>query len=174
MNKKLDKNFYREDVLKVAPLLIGKILVRILESGEILKYRITETEAYRGEEDSACHARFGLTKRTEVLYKEGGYLYIYLCYGIHYLLNVVTGNKNEPQAVLIRGIEGYDGPGKLTKFLNIKSDLNNLNLCNSKEIWIEDDGKKFNYISTKRIGIDYASEPYQSIKWRYIMKEIIN
>lgn len=171
MNKRLDINFYKKDVLEVAPLLIGKLLVVKLDSGEIIKRRITETEAYRGEEDSACHARFGLTKRTEVLYKEGGHLYVYLCYGIHYLLNVVTSDIGNPQAVLIRGIEGYNGPGKLTKFLNINLDFNNADLCKSDKIWIEDDGRVFNYTATKRIGIDYAIEPYKSIKWRYIIKQ---
>lgn len=171
MNKKLDKNFYEKDVLEVAPLLIGKILVRKLDDGNILKSRITETEAYRGEEDSACHARFGLTKRTEVLYGDGGYTYIYLCYGIHYLLNFVTGQRGIPQAVLIRGIEDYDGPGKLTKFLNIDKNLNHINLCDSDKLWIEDDGKEFEYYKTKRIGIDYASEPYKSIEWRYVIKK---
>jgi DNA-3-methyladenine glycosylase len=97
---KLDKNFYLKSALEVAPLLIGKLLVRRLSNGQIVKYRITETEAYYGEEDSACHARVGKTKRTWILYEEGGLAYIYLCYGIHYLLNVVTGNKDHPEAVL--------------------------------------------------------------------------
>lgn len=170
MNKKIDMEFYKQDALEVAPKLIGKLLVRKLSSGTVLKFRITEVEAYRGEEDSACHARFGITPRTKILYEEGGQLYVYLCYGIHYLLNIVTGKKNEPQAVLIRGIEGYDGPGKLTKFLNINSDFNGRNLSYSDEIWLEDDGKIFNYTTTKRVGINYAKEPYRSIEWRYIIK----
>lgn len=172
MNKRLDRDFYIKDVLEVAPLLIGKLLVRKFDNGEIIKCRITETEAYRGEEDSACHARFGLTKRTKVLYGEGGHTYVYLCYGIHHLLNVVTGRNDIPQAVLIRGIESYDGPGKLTKFLNITNELNNIDLCNSVKLWIEDDGKRFNYNKTKIIGINYATEPYKSIEWRYVIKDI--
>lgn len=171
MNKKLSTQIYKQDVLKVAPYLIGKLLVRRFNNGKILRCRITETEAYRGEEDSACHARFGLTKRTKVLYESGGHLYIYLCYGIHYLLNVVTGKNGDPQAVLIRGIEGYDGPGKLTKFMNINSELNNVDITASDKIWIEDDHKRFKYITTKRVGIDYAQEPYKSIEWRYIIKK---
>ncbi|MCX8073968.1 MAG: DNA-3-methyladenine glycosylase [Clostridia bacterium] len=170
MNKRLNIDFYRKDVLEVAPLLLGKLLVIRLDSGEIIKRRITETEAYRGKEDSACHARFGLTKRTEVLYKDGGHLYVYLCYGIHYLLNIVTGCIGDPQAVLIRGVEGFNGPGKLTKALNINLDFNNTNLRTSDKIWIEDDDKSFNYYATKRIGIEYATEPYKSIKWRYVLK----
>lgn len=108
--KRLDKNFYTQNVLTVAKALIGKLLVRKLDNGEILKYRITETEAYRGEEDTACHACHGKTPRTIILYEEGGVAYVYMCYGIHFLLNVVTGNKEEPQAALIRGIEEYNGP----------------------------------------------------------------
>jgi DNA-3-methyladenine glycosylase len=115
MAVRLDYNFYGQEVLDVAPQLLGKLLVRKLETGELLKYRITETEAYCGEEDTACHARAGKTNRTSVLYEKGGLSYVYLCYGIHYLLNVVTGKKDFPQAVLIRGVEGYSGPAKLTK-----------------------------------------------------------
>lgn len=170
MNKILTNDFYEQDVLKVAPSLIGKILVRKLNNGEIVKYKITETEAYRGEEDTACHARFGKTNRTKILYESGGYVYVYLCYGIHYLFNIVTGKINEPQAVLIRGIEGFNGPGKLTKHLEITKTLNEYYICNSNEIWIEDDGKPYEYIQTKRIGIDYATEPYKSINWRYVIK----
>lgn len=167
---KLDKTFYLNSALEVAPLLIGKLLVRKLSNGQIVKYRITETEIYYGEEDSACHARVGKTKRTWILYEEGGLTYVYLCYGIHYLLNVVTGNKDHPEAVLIRGIEGYNGPAKLTKKLEIDYKLNGIDLTKSKELWIEDDCYQASYVRDKRVGIEYASEPYRSIKWRFIMK----
>jgi len=169
--KKLDKTFYQQDVLVVAPALIGKLLVRKLPTGEIMRYRIIETEAYRGEEDTACHARAGKTKRTAPMYEAGGITYVYLCYGIHHLLNVVTGQKEEPQAVLIRGIEGFPGPGKLTKKLEINRDFNWLDLTASEEIWVEDDGEKSNYFTTKRIGIDYATEPYRSIDWRFVKEK---
>ncbi len=167
---RLKKEFYKKDALEVAPLLLGKLLVRRLDSGEIIKKRIVETEAYVGEEDSACHARAGKTKRTEVLYEEGGVLYVYLCYGIHSLLNVVTGEIDKPQAVLIRGLEGFIGPGKLTKAMNIDLRFNKTELTSSDEIWIEDDGLITDYYTTKRGGIDYASEPYRSIEWRFIAK----
>jgi DNA-3-methyladenine glycosylase len=163
-------NFYTQDALTIAPLLIGKLLVRNI-NGNIVKYRITETEAYYGEEDSACHARVGKTKRTSLLYKRGGHSYIYLCYGMYYLFNVVTGNINHPEAVLIRGIEGYNGPGKLTKALQIGKELNGVDLATSNDIWIEDDSKSFEYTTSKRIGIDYATEPYKSIEWRFIIKK---
>ncbi|MDD3821734.1 MAG: DNA-3-methyladenine glycosylase [Bacilli bacterium] len=167
---RLGIDFYRQDVLVVAPALIGKLLVRQFPDGKIMRYRITETEAYRGEEDMACHARVGKTKRTYPLYKRGGYAYVYLCYGIHYLFNVVTGLKDYPQAVLIRGVEGYHGPAKLTNMMHINQSLNMADLTTSNAIWLEDDGFKAQYTTANRVGIDYASEPYKSIKWRYIMK----
>jgi DNA-3-methyladenine glycosylase len=168
--KKLDLNFYTQDVLTVAPNLIGKVLVRKLGNGEIIRYRITETEAYRGEEDTACHARAGKTNRTSILYERGGHAYIYLCYGLHYLFNIVTGSSDIPQAALIRAVEGYNGPAKLTKVMDINKNLNGVDLTTSDEIWIEDDGYRAEYIRDKRVGIDYASEPYKSIEWRFIMK----
>ncbi len=169
--KRLQKNFFKQDVLVVAPHLIGKLLVRKLNDGRIIKYRITEVEAYRGEEDTACHAHAGKTPRTTIMYEEGGQAYIYLCYGLHYLFNVVTGLKDNPQAVLIRGIENYHGPAKLTKALVIDKDLNGVDLTKSEEIWIEDDGYKAKYTRDKRIGIDYATEPYKSIDWRFIIEK---
>ncbi len=166
---RLTKSFYKQDALTLAPLLLGKLLVRRLKDGKIVKYRITETEIYFGKEDSACHARVGKTNRTYLLYKQGGSAYIYLCYGLHYLLNIVTGERNHPEAVLIRGIEEHNGPAKLTKFLEIDNTLNGIDLSTSKELWLEDDGYTPKYITTKRIGIDYASEPYKSIEWRYVI-----
>jgi DNA-3-methyladenine glycosylase len=100
---KLAREFFTRDVLTVAPELLGKILVCKSE-GEFLRYRITETEAYRGAEDLACHACKGRTARTEAMFHTGGVLYVYLIYGMYWMLNVVTGIENEPQAVLIRKI----------------------------------------------------------------------
>lgn len=160
-------DFYTRDVLTVAPELIGKILVRRLPAGEEIRCRITETEAYRGEEDTGCHAKAGKTKRTETLYKKGGCAYIYLCYGVHHLINAVTGAEEQPQAALIRGVEGFDGPGKLTKALQITKEFNAADLTTSKEIWIEDDGAKPEYVTGKRIGIDYADDYYKNIEWRF-------
>ena len=167
---KLKKAFYKQDALTVAPSLIGKLLCRKLPNGEVLKVRITETEAYRGEEDTACHARAGKTPRTEIMYGEGGFAYIYLIYGLHYLLNVVTGNKNEPQAVLIRAAEGFSGPAKLTKALQIDKTLNGCNLTENT-LWLEDDGFRATYKTSKRIGIDYACDKYRNIEWRFILSE---
>ncbi|MDD4547567.1 MAG: DNA-3-methyladenine glycosylase [Bacilli bacterium] len=164
-------DFYLKDALEVAPLLIGKILVRKLNDGTILRQKITETEIYRGVEDTACHARFGKTKRSKPLYEQGGITYVYLCYGVHYLLNVVTGNKEEPQAVLIRTTEDYNGPGKLTKGLKIDKDLNEIDLTTSDQLWIEDDHSTVSYTTNKRVGIDYATDYYKNIEWRFIIKK---
>lgn len=165
--KRLDSDFYTRDVLDVAPDLIGKILVRRLPTGEELRYRITETEAYRGVEDTGCHAKAGKTKRTETLYMKGGHAYIYLCYGVHHLINAVTGQEEQPQAALIRGVEEYYGPGRLTKAMQITKELNAIDLTASDEIWIEDDGTLPDYVTGKRIGIDYADEYYRNIEWRF-------
>ena len=115
--KVLSKETYCLPATELAPLLLGKVLC--IKQGDVVKRaRITETEAYFGEEDTACHAHKGKTKRTEVLYEDGGLAYVYLCYGIHALMNVISGVKDHPEGVLIRGIEGYNGPGKLTKHQN--------------------------------------------------------
>ena len=167
-SKRLGREFYTADVLDVAPALLGKLLCRKCEDGEVLKYRIIETEAYRGEDDTACHASKGKTSRTSVMWDKGGTVYVYLCYGMQNMLNIVTGAKGEPQAVLIRGIEGADGPGKLTKKLSIERRHNGADVVFSDELWIEDDGSIPDDISTSpRIGIDYADEADRVRPWRF-------
>lgn len=168
MNIKLDKDFYKVRAPKAAPALLGKLLC-VNQNGEVKKYSITETECYFGEDDTACHAHRGKTERTKILYEEGGLAYVYLCYGMHCLLNIVTGEKDFPEAVLIRGVEGYPGPGKLTKALGIDRSFNYENLITSKRLWLECDGKKVRYKKTARIGIDYATEKYRKIPWRFIV-----
>jgi DNA-3-methyladenine glycosylase len=167
---KLNIEFYSQNAIILAPQLLGKLLCRNLD-GEIIKFRITETESYFGEEDTACHAYKGKTERTKIMYENGGLAYIYLCYGIHYMFNIVTGVKNFPEAVLIRGIEGFNGPGKLTKILKINKILHGENLADSNKIWLEDDGYKCNFKATKRIGIDYASEEDKNKLWRFVLKQ---
>ncbi len=90
---KLNTEFFHRDCLDVAPDLVGKVIVRKFENGDLVRLRITETEVYRGIEDKACHASKGRTPRTELLYRESGIIYVYLCYGIHWLMNVITGEK---------------------------------------------------------------------------------
>lgn len=166
---RIQPTFYTKSAIDMAPELIGKLLCRNI-NGDIIKSRILETECYFGESDTACHAHKGRTKRTNILYQQGGLAYVYLCYGIHCLLNVVSGEKDHPQAVLIRAIEGFNGPGKLTKHLKIDLTLNGENLITSDKLWIEDDNTIISYTATKRIGIDYASKEDRDRLWRFIAK----
>lgn len=152
---------------KLAPFLIGKLLCRNID-GNIIRYRITETECYYGEEDTACHAHRGKTPRNSVLYEKGGTAYIYLCYGMHNLFNVVSGNEGHPEAVLIRGVENFSGPGRLTKAMSIDKKLNGENMLQSDTLWLEDDLYKSKYTRHKRIGIEYATKKYRDILWRYL------
>ena len=160
---------YRVDAVTAAKALVGAFLCRRLDDGAIIKRRITETEAYCGEEDTACHAHKGRTPRTDVMYSPGGCAYIYLCYGMHEMLNVVTGGEGRPEAVLIRGIEGANGPGKLTKLLQIDRTLNREDLIASKRLWLESDGSPFTFTASPRIGIGYATKRDQSRKWRFTL-----
>jgi len=165
-NIRLVRDFYIRDVLDVAPELPGKNLVVRL-NGSVKKFTITEVEAYRGSEDRACHAFKGRTARTEIMYHEGGRLYIYLIYGMYWMLNIVAGGKDDPQAVLIRGIESCPGPGRLTKYLGIDKSFYGEDLVNSKRIWVEDTGIIHSVRNGPRINVDYAGEYWKSRPWRY-------
>lgn len=167
---RLQKEIYCKNALELAPLLIGKLLCRKI-GNQTLKLRITETECYLGKDDTASHAHKGRTPRNEPMFEKGGITYIYLCYGIHHLLNIVSGEKDSPEAVLIRGVEGYNGPGKLTKVLQITKNLNQIDLTKSKEIWLEDDGQTLCYTQSTRIGINYASEEFRNKNWRFLVKD---
>ena len=163
---KLPYEFYHRPCLDVARELVGKILVHRVD-GQEYRLRITETESYCGEGDTACHAHKGRTKRTEVMYMDAGTIYIYLCYGVHWLLNIVTGEPGQPEAVLIRACEGkYNGPGKLTKALHITGQLNRGSIL-GEELWIEDDGFRGEITEHTRIGIGYASPEDQARLWRF-------
>ena len=163
---KLSYEFYHRPCLVVARDLVGKVLVH----GE-LRLRITETEAYCGESATACHASKGRTKRTEVMYQKAGTIYIYLCYGIHWMLNIVTGEENAPAAVLLRACEvKFGGPGKLTKALGSTGSLNQESIL-GEELWTEDDGVRCTVTTDKRVGIGYASGEDQERLWRFRMQE---
>lgn len=168
---KLTEDFFHRDVLKAAPELLGKIIVRKLPDGTEIRVRITEAEAYRGEEDKACHASKGRTKRTEILYGKSGMIYVYLCYGIHWLMNVITGEEGQPQGILIRCGEGFNGPAKLTKHLKIDGSFNNTPICGRDDIWIEDDGFRPVISTAPRVGIDYAGKYWKDIEWRFIAEQ---
>lgn len=170
MAKRLGADFFHRDCLEVAPELVGKVLVSNIDGTE-RRLRITETEAYRGEEDTACHAHKGRTKRTEVLYGKSGTVYVYLCYGIHWLLNVITGEIDQPQGVLIRACENYEGPAKLTKYLGITGELNKDSFVTGKKLWIEDDGYVCDIRTDKRVGINYAEQEDIDRLWRFILNK---
>ena len=165
---RLTSEFFHRPCLEVSRDLVGKILVHQTADGE-LRLRISETEAYCGEADSACHVHKGRTKRNEVLYDKAGTIYIYLCYGIHWLLNIVTGEEEDPQAVLIRACVDAPGPGKLTKKLHITGELNRKNI-NDGPLWVEDDGFQCDVVTDKRVGIGYAAQEDQDRLWRFKMK----
>lgn len=165
---RLGYDFYRRNCLEVAHDLVGKVLVHKTTDG-VRRLRIAETEAYWGESDTACHAHKGRTKRTEVLYADAGTVYVYLCYGMHWLLNVVTGEKEDPQAVLIRACVDASGPGKLTKALGVTGELNRSSILEDI-LWIEDDGFACSVRTDKRVGIGYATQEDQDRSWRFIME----
>lgn len=166
---RLGQEFFTRDVLRVAPELIGKILT-VGNNGSVNRYMITETEAYRGFDDLACHASKGRTARTEVMFGRGGKIYVYFVYGMYWMLNFVTADVDIPQAVLIRGIEGYDGPGKLTRALNIDGSFYGEDLSVSERIWVEDCGFRPLIEKGPRIGIQYAGRKWISKPWRYLAK----
>ena len=168
--RRLAEEDYSPDAVTVAKALVGAWLCRRLEDGTILRRRITETEAYCGEEDTACHAHKGRTARTDVMFAAGGRAYIYLCYGMHEMLNVVTGREGHPEAVLVRGVEGAEGPGKLTKLFKIDRSLNREDLVTSDRLWLESDGSRAGFTASPRIGIAYASPRDQKRKWRFTLK----
>lgn len=189
--KILTREFYDRDTLKVAEELLGKIVVvknentttdlvhRLGTDG--IRGRIVETEAYTGPEDKACHARHGRTKRNEIMWGPAGYTYVYLCMGLHYLLNIVTGKEGSPAAVLIRKIEPLSehapklksyGPGNLTKYFGIDKFQNGVDVTTSDVLYIVDDGYRVDPTAIERkprVGIDYAEE-YKDKPWRFVLK----
>ncbi|MDP3001951.1 MAG: DNA-3-methyladenine glycosylase [Bacteroidales bacterium] len=169
--KRLSKEFFIRDVLEVAPELIGKNIVIRLPGGTFGRFQVTEVEAYRGAEDNACHACKGRTPRTEIMFHEGGRLYVYLVYGMYWMLNVVTGEENIPQAVLIRSVENYSGPGRITKLFGIDRTFYGENLDISERIWFEDTGVIPVLKTGTRIGIDYAGEYWKTRPWRYYLQD---
>jgi DNA-3-methyladenine glycosylase len=166
---RLPPDFFMRDVLEVAPDLIGKKLVRRYDDGRIVKYRITEAEAYRGVDDKACHASKGRTPRTEVMFGAGGRVYVYFIYGMYWLLNLVTGPENDPSAVLIRGIEGFPGPGRVGRELALDRSFYGENLNTSKRIWVEPGDPVRKIKTSKRINIDYSGQEWADKMWRFFI-----
>jgi DNA-3-methyladenine glycosylase len=168
-DNRISRDFYIRDVLEVAPDIIGKSLVMRQKDGSFLNYLLTDIEAYRGHEDKACHASKGKTPRTEVMFREGGHLYVYLIYGMYWMLNIVTGTEGNPQAVLIRGVADISGPGRISRKLAIDRSFYGEDLVTSGRIWLEDNGIVSGYKTGPRIGIDYAGEYWKSVPWRFYL-----
>ena len=168
--KKIEIEFYKQNALIVAEKLLGKILVRRWVDGTETRYRITETEAYLGEEDKACHASKGRTPRTEIMYSEGGKVYVYLIYGMYWMLNFVSGEENHPQAVLIRGIDDIIGSGKVGRELKMDKSFYGENLLTSERIWLENAPDITSFETAPRVGIDYAGDKWKNKLWRFILK----
>ncbi len=179
----LPQSFYQQKTLKIAQDLLGCFLVRKMGK-KIIKVKIVETEAYNGPHDKASHASIGLTQRNKPMFLAGGFIYIYLTYGIHYMFNIVTEKEGYPAAVLIRAVEPveynfdiknlkFNGPARLTRALKIEKSFNALPIFIKKHnLWLEKgDSKDFKIVRAKRIGIDYAGEPYKSKKWRFYIKD---
>ena len=162
-------DFYLLDALDIAPRLLGQILVRRFDDGSIARFTISEVEVYRGEEDLGCHASKGRTPRTEVMYREGGKVYVYLIYGMYWLLNIVTGPEDHPQAILIRGCKEVSGPGRLGRVLNLDKTFYCEDMATSHRLWVELDVNlpPQPYTTSPRIGIDYAGQHWGNIHWRY-------
>ncbi len=166
---RLPAEFYLHDVLIVAPELVGKDMIIKLHDGTYGRFMVTEVEAYRGLEDKACHASKGRTVRTEIMFHQGGSLYVYFIYGMYWMLNIVTGQENAPQAVLIRGVQSLPGPGRLTKALGINGSYYGEDLTVSDRVWFEDVGFRPDILTGERIGVDYAGEYWRSRPWRFFI-----
>lgn len=175
--KILSRSFYHKDTLGAARGLLGCFLVRKI-GRKVVRARIVETEAYVGEDDLACHASKGRTKRTEVMYGAAGHAYVYMIYGMYHCLNIVTDAKDFPAAVLIRGVEiegvprkETDGPGKLCRFLDIDRGLNGWDITKGEKLWIESGRQSDDEVilSMKRVGIDYA-EHCREYPWRFVLE----
>ena len=190
--RKLGKNFYCRDVLVVAKELLGKILVKN-DVRNPLAGKIVEVEAYHGDFDEAAHSFAGITKRTEIMFREGGYLYVYFTYGAHHCCNVVTGKKGQGTAVLIRAIEpvsGIDkmiknrfgrnliseneifnltsGPGKTSQAFNLNRNHSGIDLTGEKIFILNEPSVKKSKIGiSKRIGITKSTE----LEWRFFIKD---
>lgn len=169
----LTSAFFARPAPVVARGLLGMYLVRRTEAGE-MAFQITETEAYDGLDDRASHASRGKTARTAVMFGPPGYWYVYLVYGMHEMLNIVTGPDGHPSAVLIRGVEGIEGPGRLTKRLGITRTQKTLPATYETGVWIEDRGVRISprhIQKTPRVGVAYAGEEWAAKPWRFVLKK---
>lgn len=165
----LPLGFFDRRAAVVARDLIGKTIVRERPQGA-LRLAITETEAYEGTHDLACHSSRGRTARTEVMFGPAGGIYVYRIYGLHWMLNVVTGGIDDAAAVLIRGVEGVSGPGRVAAALGIDRTLNGCPALPSSGLWFEAAvaSKRIRVQRTPRIGVDYAGPFWSAKKLRFV------
>ena len=163
------EKWQKRGAVGLARWLLGKVLVRTTVEGRVER-AIVETEAYVGGKDLACHASKGCTPRTQVMFGAGGVWYVYLCYGVHEMLNLVVGPAGFPAAVLIRGVEGASGPGRLTKRLGIDRTLNGRPAVAASGLHVEDHGivvSRAHVIAGPRVGVDYAGPVWAAKPWRF-------
>jgi len=160
--------FFERPADVVARELLGKVLVRNIK-GMRIALTISETEAYLGPHDLACHAARGRTPRTEIMFGPPGTLYIYFVYGLHWMLNIVTGPKGYAAAVLIRAAGDFSGPGKLTRALAIDGALNGRRANLRSGLWIEDGDRVGKVLVTPRIGVGYAGSHWSARKLRFVL-----
>lgn len=169
MNKKIEQECFNQNSVKIAPDLLGKYLVRKI-GNKTYELPITEVEAYEGFEDKASHAHRGQTERNKVMFGHPGYWYVYLCYGMHWMLNIVTGPKGHPAAILIRGAGDIKGPARLTKFLKLTKSMNGKKATPNNGLWIEDRGVRFKPSMVHkgpRVGVDYAGPVWSKKHYRF-------
>jgi len=173
VNKILTPDFFNRPVVDVARELLGKYLVGKIGTQEI-RLEINEVEAYDGPQDLACHGRFGKTKRTEPMFGPAGHFYVYFVYGVHWMLNIVTGQENYPAAILIRGAGKINGPAKLTKFLSIDKTFNSKLATPETGLWFEDHGLVISHkriIASTRIGVEYAGPVWAKKPYRFLLRD---
>jgi DNA-3-methyladenine glycosylase len=165
-------DFFGRPAALVARELVGKALVRRRGRSRLCSL-VTETEAYEGTRDLACHSSRGRTARTAVMFGPPGRFYVYRIYGLHWMLNVVTGSIGDAAAVLIRGIACASGPGRLTAKLEIDGTFNGLEATSRTGLWFEDLGlevRKQDILRTTRVGVEYAGPIWATKKLRYVLR----
>ena len=192
MGRVLTKKFFDRSTIKVSKELLGKFLVR-KDGRKTISATITEVEAYVGQRDLASHASRGKTERTKVMFGKPGQWYVYLIYGMYCCLNIVTEREEYPAAILIRGVEGISGPGRVCKYFKINKKLNEKQANKKTGLWIEDRGIKINPVRGKtsktsaapparasnevnprsikrgkRVGVDYAGA-WKHKLWRFYL-----
>ncbi|MFA5736921.1 MAG: DNA-3-methyladenine glycosylase [Candidatus Paceibacterota bacterium] len=172
----LGKRFFQRSTPEVAKDLLGKYLVRRFNDGRVLAEMITEVEIYDGPKDKASHASKGKTLRTAPMFEAGGIFYVYLCYGMYQMLNIVTGDRDYPAAILIRATRETRGPGRLTGKFAIDKKFNNQPATRETGLWFEDRKRESppqKIVRTPRTGVDYAGEIWKNKRYKFSLKNEI-